>query len=37
MLAAIARLAEDRWTVYLPTHDPQSAAGLAALRLVGAA
>jgi glyoxylase-like metal-dependent hydrolase (beta-lactamase superfamily II) len=35
-LSAIRRLAEARKTVYLPTHDPQSAVRLATRRLVGA-
>jgi N-acyl homoserine lactone hydrolase len=35
-LSAIRRFAETRRTVYLPTHDPESAARLAARRLVGA-
>jgi N-acyl homoserine lactone hydrolase len=34
-LDAIKRLAQTRPTVYLPTHDPQSAARLAERRLVG--
>ncbi len=33
-LRAIRRLAEDRPTVYLPTHDPESAARLASRTLV---
>ena len=35
-LEAINRLTQSRRTVYLPTHDPQSAARLATQRLVGA-
>lgn len=35
-LNTINRLAQTRRTVYLPTHDPQSAARLASHRLVGA-
>jgi N-acyl homoserine lactone hydrolase len=35
-LDAIGRFAQARQTIYLPTHDPQSAVRLAARRLVGA-
>jgi len=35
-LSAIGRLAQTRKTIYLPTHDPQSAARLAARQLVQA-
>jgi len=34
-LDAIGRFAQERQTIYLPTHDPQSAVRLAARRLVG--